>query len=348
MFERYTEPARRTVFFARFEAAKTGSPFMETEHLLLGLLRADRVLVLRLLGSEEAVKSLRAKISFPEVVTGKVTTSVDLPLSHQSKRVLAYAAEESQRLAHRHISTEHLLLGLMRERDCRAAQALFQAGLNLAQVRGQPAQESIPEAAMPDTEKRTALHYLVDDLPPNLLEAAAQALRAVQMQSVIISAHEQAAAPSAESSPASVNFARCSERARRSIFWARFEASQFGSHSIETEHLLIGILREHQTDPLFPSGTPTLEEIRREVEQRKPPSGEPVSTSVDLPLSQECQRALAFAVEEATRMNHDLIENRHLLLGLLREENWVAAKVLRAHEVTVEAVRKSLSGGETS
>jgi ATP-dependent Clp protease ATP-binding subunit ClpA len=345
MFERYTEPARRTIFFARFEAAKTGSPYIETEHLLLGVLRQDHALVLRLLGSEEAVESLRAKISSPEVVTRKVITSVDLPLSHQSKRVLAYGAEESQRLAHRHIGTEHLLLGLMREKDSRAAQALLQAGLDLSQVREYAAQESIAGAARPDAEKRAALHYLVDELPPNLLEVAAQALRAVQVQAVIGSAREQAP-PAAESSPASVNFARYSERARRSIFWARYEASQFGSHSIETEHLLLGILREHQKDPLFPSGIPTLEEIRREVEQRKPPSGETVPTSVDLPLSEECQRALAFAADEATRLKHDTIENRHLLLGLLREENGLAAKVLRAREITIEEVRNNLLGGE--
>ena len=44
MFERYTEKARRVIFFARYEASQLGSPYIETEHLLLGLLREDKVL----------------------------------------------------------------------------------------------------------------------------------------------------------------------------------------------------------------------------------------------------------------------------------------------------------------
>jgi ATP-dependent Clp protease ATP-binding subunit ClpC len=49
MFERYTEKARRVIFFARYEASQYGSPYIETEHLLLGSLREDKVLTNRLL-----------------------------------------------------------------------------------------------------------------------------------------------------------------------------------------------------------------------------------------------------------------------------------------------------------
>jgi len=62
MFEKYTEKARRTIFFARFEASQLGSPYIETEHLLLGLLREDKTLANRLLGSMAAVESIRKKI----------------------------------------------------------------------------------------------------------------------------------------------------------------------------------------------------------------------------------------------------------------------------------------------
>ena len=65
----------------------------------------------------------------------KVSTSVDLPLSHECKRVLAYAAEEAERLTHKHIGTEHLLLGLLREEKCFAAEILHERGLRLANVR---------------------------------------------------------------------------------------------------------------------------------------------------------------------------------------------------------------------
>ena len=53
MFERYTEKARRTIFFGRFEASAFGSPYIETEHLLLGLLREDKALAHRLLSGHD-------------------------------------------------------------------------------------------------------------------------------------------------------------------------------------------------------------------------------------------------------------------------------------------------------
>ena len=62
------------------------------------------------------------------VIREKIATSVDLPFSNESKRVLAYAAEEAERLGHKHIGTEHLLLGLLREEKCLAAQILQERG----------------------------------------------------------------------------------------------------------------------------------------------------------------------------------------------------------------------------
>jgi ATP-dependent Clp protease ATP-binding subunit ClpC len=100
MFERYTEKARRVIFFARYEASNFGSPYIETEHLLLGILREAKEVALRFHLSPE---SIRNQIDSATVVREKVSTSVDLPLSNESKRVLAYAAEEAEMLGHKHI-----------------------------------------------------------------------------------------------------------------------------------------------------------------------------------------------------------------------------------------------------
>src|SRR5689334_19458759 len=100
MFERYTEKARRVIFFARYEASQFGSPYIETEHLLLGLLREDKALANRFLRSHAAVESIRKQIEGHTTIREKVSTSVDLPLSHECKRVLAYGAEEAERLSH--------------------------------------------------------------------------------------------------------------------------------------------------------------------------------------------------------------------------------------------------------
>src|SRR2546425_1214325 len=126
MFERYTEKARRVIFFARYEASQFGSPYIETEHLLLGLLREDKALTNRFLRSHASVESIRKQIEGHTTIREKVSTSVDLPLSNECKRVLAYAAEEAERLSHKHIGTEHLLLGLLREEKCFAAEILHE------------------------------------------------------------------------------------------------------------------------------------------------------------------------------------------------------------------------------
>jgi hypothetical protein len=146
MFERYTEKARRAVFFARYEASQFGSPYIETEYLLLGLLREDKELANRFLRSHAAVESIRKQIESHTAQREKVSTSVDLPLSHECKRVLAYGAEESERLNHKHIGTDHLLLGLLREEECFAAQLLRERGLILEAVRQQVQQSDAPVA----------------------------------------------------------------------------------------------------------------------------------------------------------------------------------------------------------
>jgi hypothetical protein len=135
MFERYTEKARRTIFFARYEASQFGSPYIETEHLLLGLLREDKALTNRFLRSHGSVESIRRQTEEHTTSREKIPTSVDLPLSNESKHVLAYAAEEAERLAHNFIGTEHLLLGILREKECFAAGLLRQFGVEADAIR---------------------------------------------------------------------------------------------------------------------------------------------------------------------------------------------------------------------
>jgi hypothetical protein len=137
MFERYTEKARRVIFFARYEASEFGAPCIETEHILLGLLKEDDALTHRFLPSIKPVDSIRQSIRAVTPARPKISTSVDLPLSHESKRVLAYAAEEANLLNHKHLGTEHLLLGLLREENGLAATLLRERGVTLEHVRAE-------------------------------------------------------------------------------------------------------------------------------------------------------------------------------------------------------------------
>ena len=166
MFERYTEKARRVIFFARYEASQFGSPYIETEHLLLGIVREDKTLTNRFLRSQ--VVSIRKQVESHTTVQEKTSTSVDLPLSNESTRVLAYAGEEAERLAHKHIGTEHLLLGLLREEKCFAAQILMELGIRLGQIREELARQ--PHEATQEQRRRAVL----DELNPYLSDLVDQ------------------------------------------------------------------------------------------------------------------------------------------------------------------------------
>ena len=135
MFERYTERARRVIFFARYETSQFGSTTIETEHLLLGLIREDNNLTNRFLRNSSSIESIRKEIEGRTTIREKVSTSIDLPLSNECEQILAYTAEEAERLNHRHIGTEHLLLGILREEQCVAAQILHKRDLRLNTIR---------------------------------------------------------------------------------------------------------------------------------------------------------------------------------------------------------------------
>jgi ATP-dependent Clp protease ATP-binding subunit ClpC len=143
MFERYTEKARRVIFFARYEASQFGAPAIEPEHLLLGLMREDKTLTGRFFPrAQVSIEAIRKEIEGRTLLREKISTSVELPLAPETKRVLAYAHEESDRLQHRHIGTEHLLLGLLREERSMAAEILYERGLRLNAVRDEIARQS--------------------------------------------------------------------------------------------------------------------------------------------------------------------------------------------------------------
>src|SRR5216110_1926887 len=165
MFERYTEKARRVIFFGRYEASQFGSPYIETEHLLLGLLREDKALTNRFLRSPQAsIESIRKQIEGRTTVREKVSTSVDLPLSQECKRVLTYAAEEAERLSHKHIGTEHLLLGLLREEKCFAAEILHERGLRLSTIREEIARSASEKTSASRPKESSLLAEFSRDL----------------------------------------------------------------------------------------------------------------------------------------------------------------------------------------
>ncbi len=169
MFERYTERARRVLFFARYEATQLGSTAIETEHLLLGLIREGKGLTSRIFTrSHLSLESIRKEIEGRTVFREKVSTSVDIPFSSETKRVLQFAAEEADRLLHTYIGTEHLLLGLLREERSVAASILSEKGMRLSSVREDIVQ-LLNEKTAPARPKETPL---LAEFSRDLTEAA--------------------------------------------------------------------------------------------------------------------------------------------------------------------------------
>ncbi|HUO31872.1 MAG TPA: Clp protease N-terminal domain-containing protein [Bryobacteraceae bacterium] len=158
MFERFTERARRTIFFARYEASRLGTPWIDTEQLLLGLLREDHVFAAELPAG--AVNALQKRIDelYPQG-REKVSTSADLPLTEGAKRTLAIAAEESTALGHLAMDTGHIVLALLRVEKCPAGDLLREHGVEYAAFREQVAAAPPPvpppdPSAAPAVEKR--------------------------------------------------------------------------------------------------------------------------------------------------------------------------------------------------
>jgi ATP-dependent Clp protease ATP-binding subunit ClpA len=312
MFERYTEKARRVIFFGRLEASRFGSPYIESEHLLLGLVHEDLELVNLCVTQPSIDETFRELIRAHTPQGPAIPTSTDLPLSNESKRILTYAAEEAQGLGHHHIGTEHLLLGLLREEGCFAARLLRERGAVLKGVRKQIGISGGPVPLVPSPRRVTAFH------PED---------------------------PSHADNCPRISFETYSEKARRSIFYARYEASRFGAAAIETEHLLLGMWREAAwaINGLIEMNDP-WESLRGRIEEHSPVR-EAVSTSVDMPLSEELQRALMYAAEEAGKLGCGYLDVEHLLLGLLREDGCFAARMLRERGADLERIRARLRSG---
>lgn len=137
-------------------------------------------------------------------------------------------------------------------------------------------------------------------------------------------------------------FERYTEKARRTIFFARYEASQFGSNYITLEHLLLGLLRE---DPwlqrqLGPLG---LQRVREYIVKQSQLGGKSLSTAVDLPLDPACQQVLIQMAEVIEAIPHRMIDSSDLVLGLLAKEASVAAAALRKFGIDGQSYRDVLA-----
>jgi ATP-dependent Clp protease ATP-binding subunit ClpC len=155
MFEKFTEKAKRILFLARYEASQQGSKVIGSEHLLLGLLKegedTTRELFTR---ANVSMDLLQAELEKRGPTREKLSTSVEIPFSDETKKALQYAEEEAERLMHPHIGTEHILLGLLRLESSVAGRMLAERGMRLFAVR-EDAVNIYKRRALPKKRKET-------------------------------------------------------------------------------------------------------------------------------------------------------------------------------------------------
>src|SRR5713226_2279298 len=156
MWQRFTERARRVVFFAQEEAARLGENYVGTEHILLGMVRENDSVAARILERLGVpLGSIRSDIE-KQVTRGHGNLGQHMQLTPRAKRVIDLAYEEARQLNNNYIGTEHLLLGLIREGDGLASHVLVKLGADLERTRREVyAMQEGENAARQATEAET-------------------------------------------------------------------------------------------------------------------------------------------------------------------------------------------------
>ena len=302
-FDKFTERARRVLTLAQEEAQRFNHNYIGTEHILLGLTRQDDSVAARVLASLGAEAG--AVRSAVESLIGRGDRAVlgEIGLTPGAKRVIELSVDEARRLHHHYIGTEHLLLGLIREGEGIAAGALNRLGVNLERARA----ETVRLLSVSGGEEQ------------------------------LVAAGPLDAPRSAGQEPPS--FDRFTERARRVLTLAQEEAQRFNHNYIGTEHLLLGLVREGDgvAAKVLANLGVELNKVRSAVEFIIGRGD--VAVRGEIGLTPRARTVIDLSIEEARRLNHHYIGTEHVLLGLIREGEGIAAGVLESMGVNLERVR---------
>ncbi len=138
-------------------------------------------------------------------------------------------------------------------------------------------------------------------------------------------------------------YERFTERARKVMQLANQEAQRFNHEYVGTEHVLLGLIKEGSgvAANVLKNLDVDLRKIRTEVEKIVQ-AGPEMVTMGKLPQTPRAKKVIEYAIEEARNLNHNYVGTEHLLLGLLREQEGVAAQVLMNLNLKLEEVREEV------
>ena len=140
-----------------------------------------------------------------------------------------------------------------------------------------------------------------------------------------------------------MSYERFTERARKVIQLANQEASRFNHEYVGTEHLLLGLIKESNgvAANVLKSMGVELRKIRLEIEKLVRPGPDLVQMG-RIPPTPRVKKVFEYALEEAEKLNHNYIGTEHILLGLLREQDGIAAQVLMNFGLKLDDVRNEI------
>jgi ATP-dependent Clp protease ATP-binding subunit ClpC len=138
-------------------------------------------------------------------------------------------------------------------------------------------------------------------------------------------------------------FERFTERARQVVVLAQDEARVLKHNYIGTEHLLLGLLREEEglAARALESMDITIEEVRKQVRRIVGEGDEPLATG-QIPFTPRAKKVLELSLREAMALGHNYIGTEHILLGVVRENEGVAARILLDFDADAEKVRNEV------
>src|SRR5262250_1115689 len=136
MFKRFTERARRVIILAREEAERHHHEYLGTEHILLGMLKDGGGIAITVLQKAGlSIDQIRMEIERHLPRNTNALIVGEIPFTPKAKKVLEYGVEEARLMGHNYIGTEHLLLGLLKEKEGIAAKVLNALGIRLVETR---------------------------------------------------------------------------------------------------------------------------------------------------------------------------------------------------------------------
>jgi len=311
-FDKFTPRARKVITLAQEEAVRFNHNYIGTEHLLLGLLREGEGVAAKVL-VEMGVELNRVR-SAVEFIIGRGARMIvgEIGLTPRAEQVIELAVDEARQLGHHYIGTEHLLLGLVREGEGIAAGVLESLGVNLEKVRA----ETVRVLA-------------------RLGPSAGAVEDVTESAEGTGNGSEQGAQPGRGPD----RFDKFTDRARKVLTLAQEEATRFNHNYIGTEHLLLGLVREGEgvAAKILSNLGVELNRVRSAVEFMIG-RGDRMLVG-EIGLTPRAKKVIELAVDEARQLGHHYIGTEHLLLGLIREGEGVAAKVLDSFGVNLEKVR---------